>query len=319
MSDAAIQIKNQSKQNINKEKTLIFLHMYKTAGTTMNEIIRRHLPQDAVFYFPEGSPQVIQEHTNLLKGLPQEDRLRIRCIWGAPFFGLDKYLPQPSTYVTLLRDPVERVISEYYHQEIFRGPDGSELPSQNVSLEDYVRNGMMLAWNGQVRYLKGAPEGSWPNYGPVSVSHDDLEIAKANLREHFIIGLTERFDESLILLKRAFGWRTIDIVYRKQRVGRKRPPKDEISNETVKLIEAHNQLDIQLYEFAKQMFEERISQQDSSFKREVQILRLLNKFPGEIIIKALLLLLALLRGKREISDVYDIVYGKVKAATRKQR
>jgi len=307
MSNAATRTENHSKQTVNIEKTLIFLHMYKTAGTTLNEIIRRQFPQDAIFYFPKGSSQIIQEHTELLKRLSKKDRLRIKCIWGAPFLGLHKHLPQPSSYVMLLRDPVERVISEYYHQERFFGPDGSELPPQDVNLEDYVRNGMMLAWNGQVRYLLGAPEGPWPNYGPVSVSHDDLEIAKANLREHFIIGLTERFDESLILLKKAFGWRTKDIVYRKQRVGN-RPPKGEISRETIKLIEERNELDIQLYQFARQLFEERISQQDSSFRREVQILRLLNKFPGERIMKALNLLLALLRGKRQISDVYHIVY-----------
>ena len=223
-----------------------------------------------------------------------------------PFFGLHEYLPQPAIYLTLLRNPVERVISEYYHQERFWGADGSELPPQNVNLEYYVRNGMMLACNGQVRLLMGAPEGPWPNYGPFLASQDNLETAKANLREHFIFGLTERFDETLILLKRAFGWKTRDIIYMRQRVGR-RPPADKISRETVNLIEEHNELDMQLYEFAKQLFEEQISRQDSSFRNELRTLRLLSKFPFWFTIRASLLLLALLRRELKVSDFYRIV------------
>ncbi|MFC1908577.1 sulfotransferase family 2 domain-containing protein [Chloroflexota bacterium] len=282
MDDVAIQTEKQRKQHFNNDKTLINFHIFKSAGTTLDRIIERQFRQDATFFMEGGSPQNVKKYVNLLKRILKKDRHRIKYIWGGPFFGVHKYLLGPYTYVTLLRDPVERVISEYYHVlDIPDHPAHSEVVSKNISLEDYVRNGMWLAWNAEVRHIREVPEGHF-GYGPVHLSTDDLEIAKVNLHEHYIFGLTERFDELLILLKRSFGWRTRDILYRKQQVGRIRPPKDTISAETVNLIESHNKLDRQLYEFAKQMFKERISQQGLSFRMELQIFRLCNKVNGLI-------------------------------------
>jgi len=157
--------------------------------------------------------------------------------------------------------------------------------------------------------------------GSIPAPNDILEIAKANLREYFsLVGISERFDESLILLKRVLGWRTKDILYVRQNVIRDRPSKGSIDSDILKVIEQHNELDIQLYEFAKQMFEERISQQDSSFRREVQIFRLCNKLYSLFMNnKGVVLILALVRGDLTISYVYSRVSGIVKAATRKQR
>lgn len=280
MRDAAIRKENQSKQHVNKEKTLINFHMHKTAGSTRDRIFERQFPKEASFFFSGGSTENVQKYMNLLRRLSGKERQRIRYIWGGPFFGLHKHLPRPCIYVTFIRDPVERVVSEYYF--ILRVQDHgahSEVVSQNMSLEDYVRKGVWLAWNCQTRYLRGVPEGfpCFGDTGPVLLSAEDLETAKENLREHFMVGLTDRFDESLILVKRAFGWRTRDILYVSQKVDQPRPFREMISDETARLIEAHNEMDIKLYEFAKQMLEEQISQQDSSFNRELQLFRLSNR------------------------------------------
>lgn len=310
MSDAAIRTENRSKQSVNKEKTLIFFHLNKTAGTTLREILRRKFPEDVRY-----TTHSVDELTIV----PEEQKGEIKYLEGHFIFGLHEHLPQPSTYITLLRNPVDRVISEYYY--LLSRPDYSslhnELTSKNVkSLEDYVRIGMWYAWNYQTSSLRGIGEGSPPPYGPLPLSTEDLEIAKANLREHFmVVGLTERFDESLVLLKRALGWRIKDILYLKENVGKKRPPKRETTQEAVKLIEEHNELDIQLYEFARQMFEERISQQGSSFRRELQIFRLCNAVYGPIMssmtIKGVGLLLALVRGEVSISYAYNKVYRRL--------
>ena len=95
-----------------------------------------------------------------------------------------------------------------------------------------------------------------------------------------MVGVTDRFDESLILVKRAFGWRFKDILYVSQKVDQTRPFREMISDETARLIEAHNELDIKLYKFAQQLLEERIHQQDSSFRSDLLIFRLCNKVYG---------------------------------------
>jgi len=323
MNNSDIRTKKRSNQGVNKDKTLINFHMFKTAGTTMDRTIERQFPKEVSLYVKGGSPQNKEKSVNLLRSLSEKDKERIRYVWGGTFFGVHEYLPGPYTYVTLIRDPVERVVSEYYH--VLRTQDHpahSEVVSRNMSLEDYVSSGMWLSWNGQIRHLRGAPEGlaSFGQTGPLQLSEDDLETAKANIRGHFLVGITERFDESLIALKRSFGWKTGNILYVKQKVAENRPSREAINPETIKLIEAHNELDIQLYEFAKQMFEERISQQDSSFRRELQIFKFCNKIYAFFMNKSLVVIvLALFRGDIPIANIFNFVRNRVKAITGKSR
>ena len=50
---------------------------------------------------------------NSLQSLSNSKRQQLKYVWGGPFFGLHDYLPGECIYVTFLRDPVERVVSEY--------------------------------------------------------------------------------------------------------------------------------------------------------------------------------------------------------------
>lgn len=260
-----------------EKRTLIFLHIFKTGGVTLNKILSRQFPPDSVFVITHAAPPVIREALLEFKQLSHKDTKQIRYLAGHMPFGFHKYLVQPCIYTTLLRNPVDRVISEYYAFQ--RNADSylyKEITSRNIRLEDYVREGMFLAWNGQVRLLRETSKDWLEIFGPVSLSRKNLQVAKENLRQHFIVGLTDRFDESLILLKRTFGWDG-DIHYAKQNVGLRVPGRDEVSSKAVSLIEKYNQLDMELYEFGKRMFEEKISQQDDTFEEELQTFRLYNR------------------------------------------
>lgn len=84
----------------------------------------------------------------------------------------------------------------------------------------------------------------------------------------------------MILFKRTFGWK--NIFYIKKNVTESRPCKEDIPKLTVTAIEKYNKLDIELYRYAKDMFDRLISKQDSSFEREVNIFRLRNKLYNKI-------------------------------------
>jgi hypothetical protein len=313
----------QKKQHTDKEKALIVFHIPKTGGNSLQRLIERKFPPDVMYRFIGGTTRDFEKSMELLELLSEEDKRKIKCIWGGPFFGIHKYLHQPSVYIAFFRDPVERVISEYYWVLRRRTNYAHDfVVRNNISLEDYVKKGVWRAWNGQTRFIRRVPEVSPPGYGPVTLTDHDLNIAKQNLSENFIIGLMERFDESLILLKRMLAWRTIDILYVKQNVAENRPPKDRIDSETTKLIEEHNELDIKLYEFAKQVFEEQLARQDPSFNRELRTFRLLNKILGPLLniydkfhsrvglpfISLVKLLRAWIRGEVSAKHVYKKVY-----------
>jgi hypothetical protein len=82
-----------------------------------------------------------------------------------------------------------------------------------------------------------------------------LEIAKRNIEESFaVVGLTERFDETLILLHETFGWSRLHYVSANVAPRQAVELPDDVRN----LIEEHNQLDIELYRHAGERFDEAI-------------------------------------------------------------
>jgi len=103
-----------------------------------------------------------------------------------------------------------------------------------------------------------------------------LEEAKINIRNYFsVIGLTERFDESLVLMRRTLGWR--QLLYSQRLVNKARPKKESLSSDTVNLIAKHNALDMQLYEYVSRLLDDLISDQGRDFQDELKSFRVLNE------------------------------------------
>ena len=129
---------------------VIFLHIPKSGGTTMHAIIERQYPADRI-YTIDGTH--VRESIAAFKAMPEAERARLLVLKGHMAFGLHEWLPQPSTYITLLRHPVERAISHYYH--ILRTPHHTHHPtvvSRNMSLYDFAEAGVSrLINNGQTR------------------------------------------------------------------------------------------------------------------------------------------------------------------------
>lgn len=250
-----------------KPTTLIFLHVPKAAGMTLHSIIDRQYPKESIFNI--GQP--VREHIDKFKKLPEHKRAKIRCMKGHMWFGLHRYLPQPSMYITMLRNPVDRLVSHYFY--VLRSPTHplyKTVKSSKMNLREYVSSGMSPELNnGQVRLISGT------SVQDDRASTDDLEAAKRNLSEYFVaVGLVERFDESLILFKKLLGWR--NIYYMKQNVTHGRPSKREISPQTLRTIENHNSLDMELYKFGVQIFNQKIRGQKLG-KSQLLSLRLLNR------------------------------------------
>ena len=238
---------------------------------TLYSILRRQYEQDARYMMSSAwdadEPGIVDEITNL----PEIKKEKLKLLMGHVPFGVHENLHQSCLYFTMLRDPVDLIISLYYY--IRSTPKVLEYYSQvnKMKLEDFICSGMANVENPQIRYLRGTttPFGQDP-------SLSDLETVKENLQERFaVVGLLERLDESLILLKRIFNWR--NVFYIKQNVVHNRPHKEDIPKNTIAAIEKHNALDLELYSYTKDLFDRAIRGQGSSFEYEVNIFRLQNK------------------------------------------
>lgn len=253
----------------NSDQALIFLHVPKTAGITLHRIIEKQYRPDEMFTVLKEVESIDQ-----FRVLPEDQRAKVRVLKGHFFFGVHELLPRPSTYFTVLRDPIDRVISHYYYV-LLRDTDSKlhrTVSEKNLSLEQFLESGVLpSADNGLTRYLSGV--GDSAPYGKCPQSA--LELAKSNLENHFsVVGLTDRFDETLILLKRAFGWKFA--FYKNKNITSDRPPKEKLSASTLALIERYNELDRELYRFGKQRFEETLAQQGASFAMELHRLKALS-------------------------------------------
>ncbi len=114
--------------------------------------------------------------------------------------------------------------------------------------------------NSQTRMLAGA----WRQSGePCTVK--TLQKAKENMQTHFsLIGLTEHFDESLVLLQRRFGWKSI-LYHSPLNKTINRPQLKDLPEKTVEAIIRANEYDLDLYAFAQTLFSKQINAPSFAF------------------------------------------------------
>jgi hypothetical protein len=270
--------------NPTKNTKLIFLHIPKTAGTTLKRVIERQyaIGEIGKCYY-QKRVKTLQAALDNLVALPETQAERIKIIVGHVGFGIHSHLPWACSYFTVLRNPIERVISSYYQTRRAEF-DPLRAEAQRLSLKDFVSSGLLKALdNGQTRLLSGAAVeedllGRDTEYGQCKPGM--LERAKKNLNERFAaVGISERFDESLMLFKREFGWSRI--YYVKANVGRNRSRKEELTGDTLRCIEKYNELDMELYAYAERMLDEAIRGQGQAFRRKIDSYRLLNRTYAE--------------------------------------
>ena len=253
---------------------IIFTHVPRSAGTTLITILEREYGSDRQFYFyvreKFGTTSDAMEE---FMSLAEEKRRRLKVLQGHMSFGLHRYYDQ-HTYIALFREPVERTISYYYY--IIKQPAHylhSIVLGNRMGLEEFIKSGLSTEFDNiltrQISGVEGVP------YGKCTAKM--LETAKLNLvRQYAVAGLTERFDETVILMKQLFGWRYP--LYTKRNVQNNKPVKEKIPEATIRLIEQTNALDIELYRFAKKKFVQLVAEQDGSFHDELNNLKKYNSW-----------------------------------------
>ena len=223
------------------EPTVVFLHIGKTGGTTLRRVLRRQYPESEMMVV-RARARPREETLADFAELPEVERARPRLILGHTVFGLHELVPRPSTYITLLRRPVSLVLSQYGFVRRTPGHRHHQA-AQGMGLEEYLASGLAQEMNNsQTRALAGAVDVPYGENPP-----ELLELAKRNVEEHFrVVGLTERFDESLVLFGLAFGWSRLSYVRANVASKRVVPSPAGLAE-----IERLNALDLELYDWAE--------------------------------------------------------------------
>ena len=248
-----------------------FIHIPKTGGHTLEAIYERQYGEAGVFYSRWGRqyggpsegpvgiflqsreartpgrfyyPEHLSDFADRFAAATLEERTRTELLYGKNLeWGLGDLLGTDLDVFTVLRDPVDRVLSQYFFTVDFAGkPTG-------LSLYEHIAAHVQP--NIQTRLLSG-PHGLSPlPSGPIMLSR-----AKEHLRSCCAFGLTERFGETVLLLAQALGWE--DVGYERRKVNKTRPRMREVPREVLRNLANDNDLDVALYDFATELFQERL-------------------------------------------------------------
>jgi len=248
---------------------LYYLHIPKTAGTTFTAILDRQFSAEHIC-----PAQLWHE----LLRIPPERLRQYRLLRGHFYYCVRALLPPGTRMVTLLRDPVERSLSHYSH--ILREP-GHYLHDRALalgSLENFLHDHetRTMIENFQVRSIgldldpvamASALDADSLNHlmlerlvetaMPAGIADDELlKRAKDRLETFAFVGLAERMQEALAVLAHTFDW-VMPTAYPNLNVSSNRLRREAIPMQTLDLIREYTQLDSELYEHARCLFEAR--------------------------------------------------------------
>lgn len=220
---------------------LIFVHIVKTGGTSLRWALEDQFSPSRTMMCYSALGQTLDN----IRKMTDDQKLRYQLLSTHYGFGVHKYFPQRSKYVTMLREPFDRSLSEYWD---FHYPDLKDKNRVDEHFSEFVQNMPgYKADNAQVRFVAGALDVD-------CVDETHLSEAIQNLDKHFAaVGISELYNQSLALFCRIFGWFSMTSV--RCNVTRPHPDRSPLGESAKAAVREYNKLDTELYAYAKARYE----------------------------------------------------------------
>ena len=227
---------------------LRFLHIPKTAGTTMVHILRAQYRSRGQFRFTGDA----DDDTRRYQALSEQNRERIELFAGHAPITTGIGPADSCTTITILREPVSRVQSFCRHVSEGKSPYLlAEFPPARFDLDAFLWSGNDELFNLQTKMLVNHRHSSAPWSADLSDSKM-LNSAVRNLFDRVVhFGLQEHFRESVERFRSAFGWGPVRYTMRNHvRSGKHL----QFREHHLQRIAELNRLDIELYRIAAAQF-----------------------------------------------------------------
>jgi hypothetical protein len=214
-------------------RVLVFEHVPKCGGSTLGSILVSRYGEDKTFECRNNSG----EQWENFKKMNKIEVNKYNLIQGHKAVDLLKFIHRPTTLITLIRNPVDRFISEYFHKKRQGELDGSKT---YANINDFIDSEEGYWGCNKLIHRFGSNLHSNKYSGD-----DEAKIAFGNLESMAWVGITERFDESVLLLWKTLGWSGYPW-YAKKNVAPS--GRDSVGIDAVREIERRCKIDIEIYE-----------------------------------------------------------------------
>lgn len=186
--------------------TVLFTHIPKTAGTAVREAIAANFLQSEIAYLYPTPPGFLVSD---LRALPLEQRRGLRIVLGHYQFGMHEALPQESEYITIVREPSARVVSQYAYLLQMQPELITESNGHVMDLLEVFEKRLTVDFdNAIVRCFGGVDEREFP---PGSLTQAIYERALHHLHTAFtFVGHQETCGQSYEWLQRHYCWQVKD-------------------------------------------------------------------------------------------------------------
>jgi hypothetical protein len=219
----------------NPHKPLIFIHIPKSAGTTVQHIFRKWFAHNLYLHYYNEPCGLLPTLTHL----PNAQSLHEPIIIYGHFnndrgFGIKNSYPECDQFITILREPLELALSNYFFVKKHTHKRLHQPSFLQMSVEEYLLN-------VPINML---------NHFPCCVNHDNY---KQILEEKFVyVGITEDLRKSLKNISRLLRKRMPLFIGRTNQTARPRM----ITEKYKRMFRERNQLEYAVYHYGIKLHQE---------------------------------------------------------------
>jgi len=237
-------LKSEIQYAINRPKPRKFLfdHLPKCGGSTLKKYLRLQYPKRKIFSIDGRNPP---KSVELFKNFSQKKRYSYDLVEGHQAHYLINYIHPDSLKITVLRNPIDRIISHYFH--VIRDPQHylhSKVIEADMNLEEYVTSGIS-------HELQNWYTTRFSGLTIIQAEKEpELSIIKAKeniLNNYNIIGFLDHFSNFMDIISKISNFK-INYDGSKTNTGKNKPRSKDISKSAIEKIKNVNFLDMKLFE-----------------------------------------------------------------------
>jgi hypothetical protein len=258
-----------TQEDIEQEK-IVFLHLPKTGGSTLHELLVKGRPDE----------EICTARHNNLHAFAAGKLSKYRVFSGHYDYISSQLIPGPKAIITMFRNPIDRLVSLYNFQKAHRenviekeGLYLARLANAYSMAEffqlDEIRNHPSIN-NAMTRMLSQRQQIRWEHKIHSIPYADTLHLEKAFkvLQEMRAFGFVERYEQSVAWIFKRLGLVVPDVIPRimaidtitETRPNLKKIDKEQPTEEVLGVMEDLINLDTQLYDRAMELFDNNITE-----------------------------------------------------------